>query len=115
MRVKLVDGKVLTVIFKKSPRIIFRTRRLMIDTFCFIYDGPDRIGQALAKQNPLDTYDKITGKKISLTRALQCDDCIELDKGMRTTIWNAFRATFGFKRKGPKVIFVERVHENPTV
>ena len=69
MKVKLIDGIELTVWFKKIHRT--EGTRELVDTQCQLV-GPNEHDTTTtwSYQNPLDTYDKITGKKIALTRCL---------------------------------------------
>jgi len=43
----------------------------IFNTRCNIYIGDDLVGTGFAEHNPIDQYDKVTGKKYALLRALK--------------------------------------------
>lgn len=51
------------------------------------------IGQGLAKQSPRDVYNKRTGKKVALKRAMEM--ALLNDKAERKAIWDLFAQTLG--------------------
>lgn len=69
-----------------------------IDTQCIIFESTTNSiafiqkTSVFAVQNPKDKYDKITGKKIALTRALKRAG---FNKSNRIMFWDAFLKTFG--------------------
>ena len=97
MKVTLPDGRELSVYWKK-----FHTKRNTIDTQCFAMCGLANLSKT-ARQNPMDRYSKVTGKKLSLSRALRVltKPVILLDgrhegltKSDRKIIWEEFKRTF---------------------
>jgi len=60
----------------------------------------DQLGSGKAYQSTVDHYDKWTGKKWALTRALEVTECFKgrENKPERTEIWEFFKAKFGGKK-----------------
>lgn len=104
---------VLDIMFWKTApgeRRIVNGREL-IDTTCQIcLDGETspvlrELATAVARQNPLDNYNKIVGKKIALARAIanitflkpipQICSINTRRRSSRQHIWNVFHQTFG--------------------
>lgn len=104
---------VLDILFWKTTpgerRIV--NKKELIDTTCQInIDGETspvlrELTCAIAKQNPIDNYSKIVGKKVALAKAITnieflkpipqvCSINIKR-RGMRQHIWNIFHQTFG--------------------
>lgn len=100
---------VLDIVFRKTNR--HERRRVngkeLIDTTCMILRDGREIACATARQNPLDDYNKIVGKKIALTKAIAQVEFLKhlpeyynlttnhCRKIMRSHIWDAFHQTFG--------------------
>lgn len=74
--------------FRKSHSLIIRKNRGHFDTICII-DGKhsEYIFRGVAYLHPKDTPNRITGKKVALTKALANMGATKL---LRTEIWNAF-------------------------
>ncbi len=109
----------LKILFSKTPPGKRRRKhgRELIDTTCRIFDrlpetekpteksvDDDLAGLGIARQSALDGYNKIVGKKIALTRAINkipyllstgCTTKAGIERqSMRQHIWNVFHATF---------------------
>ena len=107
MRIKLKDNSVIVVWFKKisQPNGTIATRCEM----SFVYRESDPCAQCLvsatAFQHPRDRYDKFSGKKVSLTKAMTSlgwyDDTIDEEKPLsamkakRLLVWKEFMKQFG--------------------
>lgn len=108
------ENIVLDIVFSKTA--IDGRRKVngkeLIDTYCQV----SRVTQinptelqplttTAAFQNPLDEYNKIVGKKVSLAKAIadigflkpipQCEGIHLKRRSMRQHIWNVFHQTFG--------------------
>jgi len=98
---------ILDIIFRKTNTNERRryNNKVLIDTACMIFRDDREIACAIARQNPLDDYNKIVGKKVALAKAI---DKIEFLKSipksmmayhhhheMRRHIWEVFHQTFG--------------------
>lgn len=74
----------------------YQNRKELIDTTCVIFWDGREISRGVAMQNPLDTYNKMTGRKIALTKALvNLRKDMNLVFKMREHIWKVFHQTFG--------------------
>lgn len=93
----------LDIRFLKFKRV--RKRKPVIDTVCqIICNGDSLVADAIARQSHKDKYNKITGKKIALARALQQIGFLKSipeikaihnnRKSVRKLIWNLFFTTF---------------------
>ena len=98
----------LKILFWKTPPKKRRRKhgRELIDTTCQIFDTfQSLLATGIAKQNSLDRYNKIIGKKVSLTRAINKINCLRSTscstedgytrRRMRQQIWAEFHKTFG--------------------
>ena len=96
------------ILFWKTPLEKRRRKhgRELIDTTCKIFDTfQSLVATGIAKQNVLDRYNKIIGKKIALTRAINKLQCLRSTGcsveasntrwQMRQQIWTEFHKTFG--------------------
>jgi hypothetical protein len=115
MIVRLDEGKeVFQVKFFKERNIVISGKfsglkfRELFDTHCVIlwleaeetkFEPKNIMAHKVARQNPLDRYNKIVGKKIAMTRALKAIPALNLPtkraKQNRTAFWNAFQEEFG--------------------
>jgi hypothetical protein len=114
MKVEIFDDEnnkvILDIIFRKTntgERRRFGKKEL-IDTACMIFRDGREIACAIARQNPLDDYNKIVGKKIALTKAIVQIKLLKLSSYSYQTltgkhrrkvncsrIWKVFHKTFG--------------------
>ena len=114
MRVEVFDdenGKVtLDIMFTRTPlggRRYFGKKEL-IDTTCFIFRAGRQLAYATARQNPLDNYNKIIGRKVALAKAIAKTKILKLSPHSYQTltgkhrrkvncsrIWKVFHQTFG--------------------
>ena len=98
----------LEILFRRTPLEKRRQKhgRELIDTTCQIFDSfQSLVAVGTAKQNPLDSYNKIIGRKIALGRAINKITCLRstgcpVEDGytrrkMRQQIWIKFHKTFG--------------------
>ena len=92
------DNKNYLVFFQKERHLDKEARLNLIDTFCEIVRGTtydiekcSTVGIGRADQYYKDQYNKITGKKFALTRALQ-DAHAGIE--MRKAFWDVFVETF---------------------
>ena len=98
---------VLDIIFRKANPGERRrqNKKELIDTACMIFRDGREIACTIARQNPLDAYNKIVGKKVALAKAIANLDFLkripqirEADHcryRMRRLIWEVFHQTFG--------------------
>lgn len=85
-------------------------KKELIDTICIILriggvaqGVATEIARGIAKQNPLDDYNKIIGRKVALTKAIGICRMLSSPhrlehirrRGMRKHIWEVFYKTFG--------------------
>ena len=74
--------------FWKSHSLIISKNKGRFDTVCQISDKySGNLFKGVAYLHPKDSYDKVIGKKIALTRALAD---MRVNRGFRTMIWRAF-------------------------
>jgi len=98
---------ILDIVFRRTNRNERRryNKKELIDTACIIFNKGREIACAIARQNPLDEYNKIVGKKIALAKAIAQIGFLERmiyypmethrRKIMRKHIWEIFHQTFG--------------------
>lgn len=102
----------LKILFWKTPPEQRRRKhgRELINTTCQIFlndgtSGGTLLAMGVAKQNSLDRYNKIVGKKIALTRAINAIPGLrsvgcpteegKIRRKSRQQIWAEFHKTFG--------------------
>ena len=82
-----------------------KNKKELIDTACIIFRDDREIACGIARQNHLDNYNKIVGRKVALAKAIvnieflryipqMCSINIRR-RSMRQHIWNVFHQTFG--------------------
>lgn len=94
MRVLLMDGRTFDVQFKKlkaSYQYGSKRDKQKIDTFCKIFMNGQPVSQGFAGLSHLDQYNKWTGKKVALAKALKDGPFSKAD---RKLFWTVFHATF---------------------
>lgn len=114
MRVDVFDdenGRVtLDIMFRKTipSERRHQNKKELIDTTCFIFRAGVQLAYATARQNPLDDYNKIVGKKVALAKAIAKSKILKLSFHSYQTltgkhrrkvncrrIWKVFHQTFG--------------------
>jgi hypothetical protein len=96
MRVELENGDLCRIDFIKERKYKSKRSEKPI-TLCVIYINDTRYGVAMSTQNPLDKYNKLTGKKLAFERTLE--NCTyTFTKEDRKRIWAEFWKQFGHLR-----------------
>jgi len=83
-----------------------KNKKELIDTACIIFRDNREIACGIARQNHLDNYNKIVGRKVALAKAIanigflqympsQACSINRRRRSMRQHIWNVFHQTFG--------------------
>lgn len=77
-------------------------KKELIDTACIIFEDGREIACGIARQNPLDNYNKIVGRKVALAKAIAKVGFLkpfliytQRRREMRRQVWKVFHQTFG--------------------
>jgi len=97
----------LKILFSKTPvsKRRKKNKKELIDTTCSIFVDGVLVCDTIAKQNPLDHYNKIVGRKVALAKAISqirflspvssTHVWFQKRREKRKMIWSIFHKTFG--------------------